>query len=590
MEIENIFYLLGLLLLIPVVIFILLALKWKKNIITKLGEHRLVQQLIADYSPKKFLVKAVLPLAALALLVFALTNLRKPSNSEKIKLSGTDLMIALDVSNSMMAKDIQPNRLEKSKLLISKLIDQLNGNRMGLVVFAGNAYLQMPLTSDASSAKLFLSTISPDLVPLQGTNISDALLLCNRSLNNQEQKYKSILLISDGEDHDDEALKTAKDLRKNGVIINTIGVGSPSGAPIQDRATGEMKRDDQGNVILSKINEKELQDIASQTNGSYQLLNEADAAAKNIIDQLEGMDKKPITDTTLTNYTSYYWIFILAAMILLVIDLFISEKKRAQKKFIDFSLASNKEKNNNTSESTTSKLAKVATMLLLVFGSSVAFAQKENETVRKGNDAYKQQKFDEAAKQYEAALQQNKDNTTANFNLGNTQFKSGNYDVASKKYEALSSSKDKDLRAKSFYNQGVSLAKQKKFEEAVNAFKQSLRSNPNDDDTRENLQKAMNELRQQQQQDKKDDKDKKDKKDDKKKEDQKDKDKSNEEKKKQEKEQQQKEKQEQQEQKPKITKEDANQKLEALQQEEKKLQQKLNQRQKSNVKQPEKDW
>ncbi len=543
-----------------------------------MGDHGLVQQLIATYSHKKFLLKALLPLAALILLVLALVNFRKPDSSEKIKLSGTDLMIALDVSNSMMAKDIQPNRLEKAKLLISKIIDQLEGNRLGLVVFAGNAYLQMPLTTDASAAKLFLSTINPDIIPLQGTNIGEALLLCNRSLSVQEKKYKSILLISDGEDHDDAAIATAKELKDKGVIINTIGVGSPAGSPIMDATSGEYKRDDQGNAVVTKLNERALEDIAAQTNGSYQLLNDATDAANKIASQVSAMDKKQITDSSLTNYSSYFWIFVVLATLLLTIELLVTEKKKmTQTK----QPALQKAAIINTPAS--EKFSKTASVILLLLCSfSNAFAQKENELVRKGNDAYKEQKFDEASKRYEEALKQNNTNKTAVFNLGNTKYKSGKFEEATKQYEALAANKtDKQLLAKSLYNKGVSLLKQQKLPEAIEALKQSLKANPADEETRENLQKALNEQQQQKKEDKKDDKKKDDKKEEKKEQEKKDK---KEQEKKDEKEQQQ------EQPKPKISKENAEQKLQALRQEEKKLQQRLNQKQKVNSKQPEKDW
>ncbi len=537
-----------------------------------MGDHILVRQLIATYSQKKFLLKALLPTIALAMLVLALVNFRKPDSSEKVQLTGTDLMIALDVSNSMMARDIQPNRLEKAKLLISKIIDHLDGNRLGLVVFAGNAYLQMPLTTDASAAKLFLSTISPDLVPLQGTNIGDALLLCNRSLTVEDKKYKSILLISDGEDHDDAAIATAKELKGKGVVINTVGVGSPSGSPITDPATNEYKRDDQGNTVLTKLNEKALKDISAETNGTYTLLSGADEAADAIGAQLQGMEKKAITDSTLTNYTSFFWVFVIIAMLFLIGDFMVSEKKRVVNQA---SPATQKPIAANNKKEAFIKTASVLMMLLFCF--SNAFSQKEDDLVKKGNDAYKQQKFEEAAKQYETVLKQNGANNTASFNLGNTKFKSGKYEDATKQYDELASGKtERQLAAKSLYNKGVSLLKQQKLPEAIEALKQSLKANSQDEETRENLQKALNELRKQQ--DKKDDKKDDKKKDDKKKDDKKDKDKQDEKEKKQ------------PQQKPKISKENAEQKLQALRQEEKKLQERLNQKQRSSVKQPEKDW
>ncbi|MCY7310299.1 MAG: tetratricopeptide repeat protein, partial [Chitinophagaceae bacterium] len=276
----------------------------------------------------------------------------------------------------------------------------------------------------------------------------------------------------------------------------------------------------------------------------------------------------------LTNYTSFFWVFVLAAMALLVIELLIGEKKK-----MAATTNGGAQKPRAVKNRVNETLSKMATVLMLSLCSiSHAVAQKENEMVRKGNDAYKQQKFEEAGKQYETALKQNSTNSTATFNLGNTRFKTGNYEEAAKQYDALAGSKtNKQLQAKSLYNKGVSMVKQQKLTEAIDAFKQSLKAGPNDAQTRENLQKALNEQQQQQQQKDKED----DKKEDKKKDEKKDK--------KDPEKQDKKDKQPPQP-KPKISKENAEQKLQALRQEEKKLQERLNQKHKSNTRQPEKDW
>ena len=562
MQLENTYGLLWLLLLLPAAALLYLTIRWKKKLQEKIGDSRLVANLFTDNAPKRFLTKGILSLLVLAFLTIAFVNPRRPDSTEKVKLTGTDLMIALDVSNSMLANDIQPTRLDKAKLLIGKLIDKLQGNRIGMVVFAGNAYLQMPLTTDASAARLFLSTISPGLVPYQGTNISEALQVCNRSFNTAEKKYKSILLISDGEDHDNTTLETAEKLKGQGVVINTIGVGSPQGSTLPDPATAQPRKDDQGNVVISKLNEADLQKIASATNGAYVLLNNAEATADDVAKDLSAMDQKPITDSTLTNFTSYYWWFVLMAAVLLITEIVLSEKKRKMK-----------------------GLKPAATALLLFFFVQ-GFAQKQEiQQVRKGNEAYRKQDFENAAKDYEAVLKTNTSNNAAAFNLGNTRFRSGKYEEAAKQYDALNSSGDKKLQARGLYNKALANIRQQKLPEAINDLKQSLRLNPNDEETRENLQKALNQKKQQdqqQQQKNKDDKDKdKKKKDQQNKQDKQDQQKNNKD--------PQQDKQQQQP-PPKIDKQDAEQKLQALRQEEKKLQQKLNDRQPANVRQPAKDW
>ena len=567
MQFENTYDFLWLLLLLPAVALLYLTIRWKKNLREKLGDSRLVANLFTGISPKAFLVKGILAVTTILLLVMALVNLRRPDSSEKIKLTGTDLMIALDVSNSMLATDVQPSRLDKAKLLISKLIDKLQGNRIGMVVFAGNAYLQMPLTTDASAARLFLSTISPGLVPYQGTNISEALQVCNRSFNTGEKKYKSILLISDGEDHDKTTLETAEKLKEQGVVINTVGIGSPEGSTLLDPATSQPRRDEQGNVVISKLNQADLQKIASATNGAYTLLSNADATADDVAKDLASMDQKPITDTTLTNFASYYWWFVLAAAFLLITEMLLSEKKRQL------------------------KMKKPTVAALLLFFTLPTFAQQKQvqQQVRKGNEAYRKQDYDKAAKDYETVLKTNAGNNAATFNLGNSRFRTGKYDEAAKQYDALSNNtNDKKLQARGLYNKGLANIKQQKLPEAIDNFKQSLRLNPDDEATRENLQKALNQKKQQDQQQQQKNKDNKNK--DKKKNDQKNKQENQDKQDQQNKDKNPQQDKQQQQPPPKINKQDAEQKLQALRQEEKKLQQKLNDRQPANVRQPEKDW
>jgi Ca-activated chloride channel family protein len=228
----------------------------------------------------------------------------------------------------MLAEDVKPSRLDEAKQLISKLMERLQNDRVGLVIFAGRAYLQMPLTSDHIAAKLYVNNASPDAVPTQGTVISEALRLSNTAFNAKDKKYKAILLITDGEDHDEGALKTAKTLAENGVVINTVGVGTTTGSPILNPITSESKRDLQGNVIISKLNEQELMDIASAAGGVYQQLNDADTVVDKIIGEINTMEQKTIRDNSLLNFRSFFQWFLVVALAALTGELFISEKRK----------------------------------------------------------------------------------------------------------------------------------------------------------------------------------------------------------------------------------------------------------------------
>lgn len=320
-------FLIGLLVLIPLCALFFFAIKWKKKVKKQIGDEELVNGLISDYSRKNFNYKFFLIAAALAFCIIGAANIRKPAKGSTGNRTGIDVMVALDVSNSMLAQDIKPNRLERAKQVISRILDKMGNNRMGMVVFAGQAFLQMPLTSDFAAARLYVSNASPDAVPTQGTVIGDALRLCNTALDTKEKKYKAVILISDGEDHDEKAEAVLKELADNGVVVHTIGIGSPEGAPIFDPAMNDYKKDENGNTVVSKLNEKDLQDIAAQTGGEYHLFTNADEVANQVAASIDQMEKKQIGGTGIRVYTPYFQWFLLAALIFLLLETIIPEKK-----------------------------------------------------------------------------------------------------------------------------------------------------------------------------------------------------------------------------------------------------------------------
>jgi Ca-activated chloride channel family protein len=325
---EHTEYLLLLLLVTVPVLLFRSVLLWKKKTAKKIGDEKLVAQLTRSFSLRRYLIKFCVVAGALVILVFAAANLQSATQVENSSRKGIDIMIALDVSKSMLAEDVKPSRLDEAKQLISKLMERLQNDRVGLVIFAGRAYLQMPLTSDHIAAKLYVNNASPDAVPTQGTVISEALRLSNTAFNAKDKKYKAILLITDGEDHDEGALKTAKTLAENGVVINTVGVGTTTGSPILNPITSESKRDLQGNVVISRLNEQELMDIASAAGGVYQQLNDADTVVDKIIGEINAMEQKTIRDNSLLNFRSFFQWFLLVALSALTGELFISEKRK----------------------------------------------------------------------------------------------------------------------------------------------------------------------------------------------------------------------------------------------------------------------
>ena len=303
-------------------LFFLNLLRWKKSTTRKIGDPALVKLLITSFSQKRFVLKFVLVLLAFTAGVLAVMNPRVPGDSANKTRKGIDIAIALDVSKSMLATDLAPDRLERARQFISKLIHEMPDDRVALVLFAGKAYLQLPLTVDHAAASMFVSSVSTDAVPQQGTVISDALQMSAGVFNPADKRFKAVVLITDGEDHDADAVSTATELAEKGVMINTVGIGSPEGATITEPGLGQPKRDLSGNVILSKLNEDILRELAAVTNGVYVRLQNSEEAIAVIKKQLAQIERKAYGDVSLMQFTSYY-IWLAAAMLFLLLLEFI---------------------------------------------------------------------------------------------------------------------------------------------------------------------------------------------------------------------------------------------------------------------------
>ena len=303
-------------------------LQWKKQTTRRIGDIKLVKALSAGYSSRLFFYRFLVIILAFAAGVLAVMNPRRPGGPGTNTRRGIDVVIALDVSKSMLATDLSPSRLERAKQFIGKLSDEMPDDRLALVLFAGKAYLQMPLTGDHVAARLFVSGATPATVPQQGTVIGEALKMSASAFTVSEQRYKAVVLISDGEDHDESAVKTASDLATQGVMINTVGIGSAEGATITDPATGQLKKDEAGNIVVSKLNEEELKNLAEKTNGVYIHLQGSDEAVAQLKSHLSQINSKAYGDVSQINYTTYYWIFAGLMFVLLLAEYFIPERKR----------------------------------------------------------------------------------------------------------------------------------------------------------------------------------------------------------------------------------------------------------------------
>ncbi|GGB08899.1 VWA domain-containing protein [Puia dinghuensis] len=564
-------YLIGLGALPLLLAALFFLLQWKKKTATRMGDPALIRQLIRNFSPFRFLVKVLLVFLAFLIIILGAANPQMPGAMQNIQRKGVDVMFVLDVSKSMLATDIKPSRLDKAKQLLLLLSEKLENDRLGLILFAGRAYLQMPLTTDHGAARMYIQDASPDAVPTQGTVIADALHMANTAFNSKERKYKSIVLVSDGEDHDPDALKVAKELAQNGVMINTIGIGSPDGSTIIDPATGETKKDEQGNTVISKLNEAELQQLSDATNGEYIRLDNVDDALITMTERIDSAEKKSMSDAEFIDYISYFQWFLGAAFVLLVMEFFLSERRREKRPA-----------NGSKPAAGTPALAARALLVLVVIAAALpATAQSGNgdAKVRNGNRYYKKHQIDESVQQYQSAVQQAPDNPTANYNLGNAQFRKNNFDEAGRSYDsAIHYSQDKTMQEKGYYNKGVAMIKQKKLQESIEAWKKALKLDASDVEARDNLEKALMELKKQQQQQQQQQKDQK-KEQNNKKEDKKDQD------------QQQQQQQEQPKpQRSRLNKQQVEQLLKALEQKENDLQNKMKQSKVKTPNQPDKDW
>jgi len=329
-RLEHIDFLYALLLIPVLTIIFIWMMHWKKKALNNFGAWEIIKRLIPDTSKNRVIAKFIILMTGYAFLVIGIANPQIGSKLVEGERKGIDIMIALDVSNSMLAEDIKPSRLEKSKQAISKLIDKLGNDRIGIIVFAGNAYMQLPITTDYGAAKMFLNTISTKVVPTQGTAIGKAIEMAMDSFDD-ETHSRAIIVITDGENHEDDAIKSATDASEKGIKVYTIGMGLPDGAPIPEydnynRRTG-FKSDKQGTTVVTKLNESMLQQIASAGKGVYVRANNSSSGLKKVFEEINKLEKTEFESKMFSDYEDRFQYFIAVSLLLLLIELMIFERK-----------------------------------------------------------------------------------------------------------------------------------------------------------------------------------------------------------------------------------------------------------------------
>ena len=317
-----------LLLLLPVIVVFYLYSNYrrKKNIL-RFGDPTLLNLLMPEVSQYRPIVKFWLILAAIGLCVVLLARPQFGTKMETVKRKGVEVIIALDISNSMLAQDIQPSRLEKSKRLITRLVDELDNDKIGMIVFAGDAYTQLPITSDYISAKMFMESISPSLISKQGTAIGQAVSLALRSFTAQEDVERCIIIITDGENHENGAIEAVQEAAKRNIQVNVLGVGMPDGAPIPIEGTNDYRRDKDNNVVVTRLNENMCQTIAKEGNGIYVRVDNTNSAQKAINDQINKMAKTDVESKVYTDYNEQFQSIAWMVLLLIIIDVLILDRK-----------------------------------------------------------------------------------------------------------------------------------------------------------------------------------------------------------------------------------------------------------------------
>lgn len=535
-----------LLAVIPVLALVRWLLERKQHKrLKRFGDPELLRQLMPDVSRWRPATKFWILEAALALVIVMIARPQMGTRISHDKRTGIETIIAMDISNSMLAEDVAPSRLDRTKMMVENLVDNFTDDKIGLIVFAGDAFVQLPITSDYVSAKMFLSDIYPSLMATQGTDIATAINMATNSFTQQQGVGKAIIVVTDGEDHEGGAIEAAKDAKKKGMRVYVLGVGSPNGAPIP-LGNGNYMKDKTGNTVMTKLNEEMCRQIAEAGGGAYIHVDNNSNAQQQLDNELSKLTKKEMQSTIYSEYDEQFQAFGIIAIILLIIEICIFDRKNPLAKRINIF----------------GRRQRAATMLLLLLTATAAVAQTDRQYIRNGNKLFRGGQFDQAEVAYRKAIEKNPRNPQAHYNLGNSLMAQKKDSAAIQSLQKSTELETSKIRkAMAFHNMGVVCQQHKMYGEAIEAYKSALRLNPKDDATRYNLelckrqQKNQQNQKNQNQQDKdQKDKDGKEKKDEKQKNDKQDQNKKKE---------------------NKMSKENAEQMLNAAMQQEKSTQQRI---------------
>ena len=494
--------LLTLLFLLPLLVGFLIwsFKKSKKNLLEFCVEKR-IPELIPSFKPKFILFKSVLLCLALLFLMISLISPRWNFDIQTIEKQGSNIFIAIDVSKSMLASDISPNRLFRAKLEIAKLIDKLDGDRVGIIVFAGTSFLQSPLTHDYGMVKEWVQQIDVDSITAEGTSIKSAIETAIRGFSFLEGNEKYLVIVSDGEEQDQQTNELAAEAKKQGIKIISIGIGSAGGAPIS--YNDELIKDKNGKIVISKLNESLLKDIAKITDGKYILSRSGNLNLGSVYDNFikKGQNRKNLKTSKIQRWQETYQIFLSFTLLFLIIeslaslifsfinnlDTSIKNHKSLQRILKNSPTALNKEK--------AEQKKNILPIIIFLILSSLSLRPVEafiNPNIIQGDFNIKNSKFTTAKELYIKALSDNPQNARLNYNLARIIYKENNFKQAESlfKKSIQNNPKNDDLKEKAFYNLANSYFKQKNYRKAISSYKAALKLNPQDRDAIYNLKLA----------------------------------------------------------------------------------------------------
>lgn len=451
----------------------------KKNILRQLIELDLIEK-VFPYA--KWIAvnrwRNALNIAALGFLVFALSGPLIGRKLREIKTRGSNVFILIDCSDSMLAEDFKPTRMEKSKRLLAGLVEKMSGNKVGIIAFAGEPYVFCPLTFDMTAVRQFLRSVEPGMIPQPGTRIGSAVRLALSKFP-EGRSSNAVILLTDGEDHHSDPRGAAEECQKMGAKIFAIGIGSPDGEPIPVRDAGGkvtgFRKNKKGEVVLSKLGESDLAEMALATDGSYFRASESEQEIDLLAQKISEMAKEPLLRKDATYENQYQW-FLAIALILLI-----AEELLTLIPLTKFPVPALKK----------TFLTVSALLLALHIFSSKLNADDFRKNLKEGNALYKNEKYDEALQKYDEAIRQRPTDLRGDFNKGAAAYKLQDWDAATEEFQRSSAGKDSRLASKSFYNLGNSQFQKGQYAEAVRSYQRSLKLNPSDDDTKFNLGLAL---------------------------------------------------------------------------------------------------